>query len=182
MASRRLACLAAVALGACADGDNAADGPRSGADDVAGRASNPTAVAEDGARITGFAFVDSSVTSQGSAAQLPADAKIFPPGTRVTGTEGCPTSAFRTDGLIVAVIDYRGRPTAGSVTVSAVPAPQFGGRPPYYLDLNAGRTLQFLGPVPDNGTYRVKLDYFLGQAENRSTSADFTLDRNCPQR
>jgi hypothetical protein len=136
---------------------------------------------EDGARITGFAFVDSSVTGQGSAAQLPANAKIFPPGARITGTEGCPSSAFRTDGLIVVVIDYRGRPSAGSVTVSAVPAPQFGGRPPYYLDLDTGRTLQFLGPLPDNGTYRVKLDYFLGQAESRSTAADFTLARSCPQ-
>lgn len=84
---------------------------------------------EDGARITGFAFVDSSVTGQGSGAQLPDNAKIFPPGARVSGTEGCPSSAFRTDGLIVAVIDYRGRPTAGSVTVNVVPAPQFGGRP-----------------------------------------------------
>lgn len=149
---------------------------------VAGLCSCADAQEQDGARITGFAFVDTSVTSQGSAAQLPADAKIFPPGSRVTGTQGCPTSAFRTDGLIVAVIDYRGRPTAGSVTISAVPAPQFGGRPPYYLDLNTGRTLQFLGPLPDNGTYQVKLDYFLGQAESRSTSANFTLDRSCPQR
>jgi hypothetical protein len=137
---------------------------------------------EDGARITGFAFVDGSVTGQGSAAQLPANAKIVPPGARVSGTEGCPSSAFRTDGLIVAVIDYRGRPTAASVTINLVPAPQFGGRPPYYLDLETGRTLQFLGPVFDNGTYRVTLDYYLGQAKSQSTSAQFTLDRSCPQR
>jgi hypothetical protein len=175
----------AGALLACAE--SGSDAPGSPVNPGVGAAAGqPTAVAappaEDGARITGFAFVDSSVTGQGSAAQLPSNAQIFPPGTRVTGTTGCPSSSFRTDGLIVAVIDYRGRPTAGSVTVSAVPAPQFGGRPPYYLDLDTGRTLQFLGPVVDNGTYRVTLDYYLGQAQARSTAAEFALDRNCPQR
>jgi hypothetical protein len=131
------------------------------------------------AKIAGFAFVDSAVTGQGSRAQLPPSARVFPAGSKVTGTEGCPTTPYRTDGLLVVVIDYNGRPTAGSVTISAVPAPQFGARPPYQLDLNTGRTLQFLGPVFDNGTYRVTLDYFFGQARQKSTAAEFTLERRC---
>ncbi len=132
------------------------------------------------AKIAGFAFVDSSVTGQGSRAQLPPGAKVFPSGSKIAGTEGCPTTQYRTDGLIVVVIDYDGRPTAGSVTISVVPEPQFGGRAPYQLDLDTGRTLQFLGPVFDNGTYRVTLQYFFGQAQQGSAVAEFTLDRRCP--
>jgi hypothetical protein len=134
----------------------------------------------DEGEIVGFAFVDSSVTGQGSRAALPNGTKIFPPGSKITGTEGCPITQYRTDGLIVAVIDYAGRPTAGSVTVNLVPASQFGQRAPYYLDLNTGRTLQFLGPIFDNGTYEVTLEYFFGQAKTKSTAARFTLDRRCP--
>jgi hypothetical protein len=132
------------------------------------------------AKIAGFAFVDSSVTGEGSRAQLPPGTKVFPSGSKVTGTEGCPTTQYRTDGLIVVVIDYDGRPTAGSVKISLVPEPQFGGRPPYQLNLDTGRTLQFLGPVFDNGTYRVTLEYFFGQAQQASTVAELTLDRRCP--
>ena len=65
----------------------------------------------------------------------------------------------------IAVIDYDGKPTAGSLTISTVPAQQFGGRPPYYLDLNPGRQLQFLGPVRDNGTYELKLETGFGRLQ-----------------
>jgi hypothetical protein len=144
---------------------------------VAGCGSAPSG---DEGKIAGFAFVDSNVTGQGARATLPRGTKIFPPGSTISGTDGCPTTQYRTDGLIVAVIDYAGRPTAGSVTVNLVPTPQFGQRPPYQLDLNAGRTLQFLGPIFDNGTYQVTLEYFFGQAQTKSTAAQFTLARRCP--
>ena len=134
------------------------------------------------AKFAGIAFVDSSVTSQGSRARLPEGAKIYPPDAKVTGTEGCPTTRYRTDGLIVAVFDYVGRPTAGSLTVTRHPAA--GGRfenAPYYLDINQGRTLQFLGPIFDNGTYDMRLTWGFGGAQNPATSASFTLARSCPQ-
>jgi hypothetical protein len=130
-------------------------------------------------KIVGFAFVSSAVTGAGARAVLPAAAKIYPPGSKIPGTDGCPSNENPNEGLLVAVIDYSGRPTAGSVTVNLVPAPQFGQRPPYSLDLNAGRTLQFLGPVFDNGTYKVTLEYFFGQGQQKSTSAEFTFDRRC---
>jgi len=133
------------------------------------------------AKITGIAFVASSVTGLGSRAQLPANAKIYASGTRITGAEGCPTTRFRTDGLIVAVIDYDGPPTAGSLQVTRHPAS--GGNfadAPYYLDINAGRTLQYLGPIFDNGSYDLKLTWGLGQAQNEQASAGFALARTCP--
>jgi hypothetical protein len=86
-----------------------------------------------------------------------------------------------TDGLIVAVIDYDGPPTAGSLTLIRHPAT--GGNftnAPYYLDINPGRTLQYLGPTFENGSYELKLTWGLGQAQNLSASASFTLARNCP--
>lgn len=133
------------------------------------------------AKFAGIAFVDASVTSQGSRARLPEGAKIYPPDARIAGAEGCPTTRYGTDGLIVAVIDYVGRPTAGSLTVIRHPAS--GGRfanAPYYLDINPGRTLQFLGPISENGTYDMRLTWGLGGAQNPATSASFTLARNCP--
>lgn len=139
------------------------------------------AVAQEGkATLVGIAFVDNTVTGQGGAAKLPAGTKVLPPGVRVTGTQGCPTSQYRTDGLIVAVIDYAGRHTAANLTVNKVPTPQFGARPPYYLDLDPGRKLQFLGPVFDNGTYSLVLEWFVGNGQQRQTKVEFTLDRNCP--
>src|SRR5580704_40039 len=75
-----------------------------------------TAFAEGG-KLTGFAFVDSSVTGMGGQAKLPAGTKIYPPGSKITGTDGCPTNRYHTDGMIVAVIDYQGRPTAASVNI-----------------------------------------------------------------
>jgi hypothetical protein len=137
---------------------------------------------EGRATIAGIAFVGSAVTAQGTTAKLPDGTKVLPPGVRVMGTEGCPTTQYDTDGLIVAVIDYEGRRTAANITVNLVPAPQFGARPPYYFDLDPGRKLQFLGPVFDNGTYSLTLEWFVGQGQRRTATAEFTLDRNCPAR
>ena len=134
------------------------------------------------ATFAGIAFVDNSVTSQGSRSRLPEGTKIYPPGAEITGTTGCPTTRYRTDGLIVAVFDYQGRPTAGSLTVTRHPAT--GGsfeNAPYYLDINPGRGLQFLGPIFDNGKYDLKLTWGLGGRTNPETTSSFTLSRNCPQ-
>jgi hypothetical protein len=132
-------------------------------------------------RLVGFAFVDSSVTSQGSLAKLPPGTKIYPPGSTITGTEGCPRNRYHTNGLIVAVIDYQGRPNEGSVTVIRHPAPGMSfPSAPYYLDLNAGRTLQYLGPIGTNGTYEIEFAYNYAEGQQKSSSAKLTLARNCP--
>lgn len=140
----------------------------------------PLADAKAAAQLTGIAFVDSSVTSQGSKAQLPAGAAIYPPGSEITGTVGCPTTPYRTDGLIVAIIDYDGAPTAASLAVTR--HPEAGGEfhnAPYQIDLDPGRTLQYLGPIFDNGRYDMGLIWGIGEAQNQTTSAGFTLARNC---
>jgi uncharacterized protein (DUF2141 family) len=132
-------------------------------------------------RITGFAFVDGSVTGQGSHAKLPAGTKIYSPGSTIAGTDGCPTNRYHTDGMIVAVIDYQGRPTAGKVAVTRHPAR--GGsfeNAAYYLDLDPGRTLQFLGPIFENGTYDVHFEYDYNLGEGKKDSATFVLARSCP--
>ncbi len=130
--------------------------------------------------LTGFAFVDGSVTGQGSHAKLPSGTKIYPPGSTITGTDGCPTTRCHTDGMIVAVIDYQGRPTAGKVAVTRHPARggQFDNAP-YYLDLDPGRTLQLLGPIFENGTYDVHLEYDYSLGEPKTDSATFVLARGC---
>jgi hypothetical protein len=133
--------------------------------------------------LAGFAFVDSAVTGQGSRAKLPSGARVYPPGSKVTGTDGCPTNRYRTNGLLVAVIDYIGRPTSASLTVISHPT---GGerlvRAPYYLDLDPGRKLQFLGPIFENGAYEVELKYdFSGpKGEGKSAAGQLTLARACP--
>ena len=142
--------------------------------------SAPTAASDSKGTIAGFAFVDSSVTSQGSRAKLPAGTKIFPSGSTVKGTDGCPTTQYRTDGQPVVVIDYTGRPTAGSITVTRHPAA--GGNfenAPYYLDVNPGRTIQTLGPIFDNGSYDVVFTYDFSLGKGQTTSAKFVLDRSC---
>lgn len=171
-------CVVALSLTACGFGTASSNsgGPGPGAP-----AASPASPAAEGGVITGFAFVDSSVTGQGSRAKLPAGAKIYPPGSTVTGSEGCPTTRYQTDGQLVVVIDYNGRQTAGSVAVTRHPA---GGgtfeNAPYYLDLNPGRTLQFLGPIFDNGSYDVKFSYDYNLGAGKSTSATIVLARNCP--
>ncbi len=140
----------------------------------------PRTASADGGAVTGFAFVDSSVTGMGSQAKLPAGAKIYPPGSKITGTEGCPTNRYHTDGMIVAIIDYQGRPTAANITLTEHPAT--GGnfeRAPYYIDLNAGRTLQYLGPIFDNGTYDVKFSYSYNLRNAKTSSTTLTLARSC---
>jgi hypothetical protein len=125
--------------------------------------------------------VGSGVTAQGRRANLPAGTKIYPPGSTITGADGCPTTRYNTDGMIVAVIDYHGRPTAGSVAVTRHPAS--GGKfdnAPYYLDLDTGRTLQFLGPIYENGSYDVRVQYDFSQGEGKTLSGSFTLARSCP--
>jgi hypothetical protein len=140
------------------------------------------AAAAGTAKITGIAFVDNTVTGQGSRATLPAGAKIYPPGTKITGTIGCPTTRYRTDGLIVAVIDYDGAPTAGSLqVVRQLPSGQQFADAPYYLDVNQGRVLQYLGPIFDNANYTLRLTWGLGQVQNSQAAASFTLARSCPQ-
>jgi uncharacterized protein (DUF2141 family) len=140
-----------------------------------------SASADANASLTGFAFVDGSVTGQGSRAQLPAGTRIYPPGSTITGTDGCPTNRYHTDGMIVAVIDYHGRPTAGSLAVTRHPAS--GGQfhnAPYYLDLDSGRTLQFLGPIFENGSYDIRFKYDFSLGQGKALSANFTLARSCP--
>jgi hypothetical protein len=166
-------CVAALSLCGC--------GSTSTSSTSSGGAAGISAAGADGATITGFAFVDSSVTGQGSAAKLPAGTKIYRSGSTISGTDGCPTTQYRTDGEPVVVIDYSGRPTAGSVAVTRHPAS--GGNfadPPYYLDLNSGRTLQFLGPIFDNGSYDVLMTYDYSQGPGKKTTASFVLARNCP--
>ena len=134
------------------------------------------------AKIAGIAFVDSNTTGQGSRETLPTGAKIYPPGTKITGTIGCPTTRYRTDGLIVAVIDYDGAPTAGSLQVMRqLPSGQQFADAPYYLDINQGRVLQYLGPIFDNANYTLRLTWSLGQAQNSQAAASFMLARSCPQ-
>jgi hypothetical protein len=140
----------------------------------------PAAIARADARLAGIAFVDSSVTSEGSKAKLPPGAAIHPSGSEITGTEGCPTTPYKTDGLIVAVIDYEGPRTAASLAVTRHPAS--GGEfhnAPYQIDLDPGRTLQYLGPIFDNGRYELHLIWGFPQAQNPAIDAEFTLARNC---
>lgn len=142
---------------------------------------NAPAIAVVPRTLTGFAFVDGSVTGQGSHAKLPEGTRIYPPGSTITGTDGCPTTRYHTDGMIVAVIDYQGRPTAGKVAVTRHPASggQFNNAP-YYLDLDPGRTLQLLGPIFENGTYDVHFEYDYSLGEPKTDSATFVLARSCP--
>ncbi len=144
-------------------------------------AATGSASANANASLTGFAFVGSGVTAQGRRANLPPGTRIYPPGSTITGADGCPTTRYNTDGMIVAVIDYHGRPTAGSVAVTRHPASggQFDNAP-YYLDLDAGRTLQFLGPIYENGSYDVRVQYDFSQGEGKTLSGSFTLARSCP--
>jgi hypothetical protein len=134
------------------------------------------------AKITGIAFVDNTVAERGSRATLPAEAKIYLPGTKITGAIGCPTTRHRADGLIVAVIDYEGAPTAGSLqVVRQLPSGQPSANAPYYLDIKQGRILQYLGPLFENANYTLRLTWNLGQVQTSQAAASFTLARNCPQ-
>jgi hypothetical protein len=139
------------------------------------------ASADANVAIAGFAFVNSSVTAQGRRADLPPGTKIYPPGSKITGTDGCPTNRYHNDGLIVAVIDYRGEATPGRLAVTRHPAT--GGQyenAPYYLDLAKGRILQFLGPIFENGSYDVNFEYDFALSQGKTVSTTFVLARSCP--
>lgn len=141
-----------------------------------------TAHAAGTAKIAGIAFVDSLATGRGSHATLPAAAKIYPPGTKITGTAGCPTTRHRPDELVVAVIDYEGAPTAGRLqVVRQLPSGQPFADAPYYLDIDQGRLLQYLGPIFDNAKYTLRLTWGLGEAQNSQAAATFVLARTCPR-
>jgi hypothetical protein len=163
-----------VACSACGAGSGEGPSADAGSQSAAG-----TSTAASKVTIAGFAFVDSSVTGQGSRAKLPPGARIFPPGSTITGTDGCPTNRYRTDGLPVAVIDHEGRPTAASLTIVETRGGRRFPRAPYYLDLDTGRKLQFLGPIVDNGTYEIEVAYGLTERSPAKVSATFVLDRTC---
>ena len=116
------------------------------------------------ARYVGVAFVDSAVTGEGSRAVLPPGTKIYPDGAEITGTEECPTTKYKTDGLPVAVIEYQGRPTSARVNV--IRRPESGGafaEPPYTLNLDPGQKIQMLDRPHDV-----------------TGKGSFTLERDCP--
>ncbi len=164
--SRVLVCsLVAVALSAWTCGATSAG------------ASGPPAA--DGVTLAGFAFVDSSVTSHGSGATLPEGTKIYPAGSTITGTTGCP-NRYRTSGLIVAVMDYQGPSSSGNLiwTRHAQGQPDFT-RAPYYFELDPGRKLQYLGPVFENGTYDVEIVWDYSHGAAKKTFGTLTLDRDC---
>jgi hypothetical protein len=164
---------------ACTTSSAPAANENTGSAIPARRAASPAA-AKAGV-IAGFGFVDSAVTTRGSRSKLPPGTKIYPPGSKITGTTGCPTTRYQTDGLLVVVIDYNGRPTAGSIQVTR--HPESGGQfenAPYYLDLDSGRIMQMLGPIFENGTYDVKFTYDFSLGAGETTSASIVLARNCP--
>jgi hypothetical protein len=137
-----------------------------------------------GLKLAGFAFVDSTVTGQGSKATLPPGTRVYPSGSRIAGTTGCPTNQYGTDGLLVLVIDYDGSPTAASVVITVTP--EGGGlaiqRAPYYLDLDPGRALQYLGPETRNGTLQVVVTTGVGGLQTKAgiAKATLVLARSCP--
>jgi hypothetical protein len=185
MKSFRLIAVSAVVLALAPACGKVGDASTATAEPVTAPAPEPSPVPAPpkagGLTITGIAFVDNSVTGMGSKAELPANAKIYPGGATVTGRDGCPTTQYRTDGLIVAVLDYSGPPTNASLTLTMHLAS--GGnieRAPYYLDLNPGRTLQVLGPVFDNGSYDLKAEWGFAGPNRSSTSSSFRLQRSCP--
>lgn len=139
------------------------------------------ATADANISIAGFAFVNSSVTAQGRRADLPPGTKIYPPGSKITGTDGCPTTRYHNDGMIVAVVDYQGEAMPGRVAVTRHPARggQFNNAP-YSLDLQKGRLLQFLGPIFENGSYDVSVEYDFTLGQGKTVSTTFVLARSCP--
>ena len=128
-----------------------------------------------------LAFVDNSTTSRGNAV-LPAGTPIYRPGSTIDGTAGCPTTSFGTDGLMVLVMDYQGAPTSASVTTTITP-PEGGPGfevAPYYLDLNPGQRIQYLGPRNQNGTYDIHIEYGYARSTGfPKMDVRFRLNRSC---
>ena len=127
-------------------------------------------------KILGIVFLDTAAMN-GGPASVPAGKKIYPIGSTVTGSTGCQTTP--TNGQMYLVFDYSGAPTAGEIDLTA---PVAGGgtypQAPIEMDVNAGRTVQFLGtPAPINGTYSLKLQ-LLG-LHPQTLTATFKLARSC---
>jgi hypothetical protein len=191
---RIAACVVALGLFACGNDSNPrASDVESGSPTTNAASGDVTEVggvllrkpdaADASATIAGIAFVDSSVTGQGTKATLPSGTKVYPLGSTVSGTDGCPTTKYRTDGLIVAVIDYDGRPTSANLKLAERrTSGRTVGRAPYYIDLNPGRTLQVLGPVFENGSYDMAFEYNYAQGATQKLTASFELSRSCPSR
>ena len=102
----------------------------------------------------------------------------------MSGTFGCPTSPFGQDGLMVLVLDYNGPPTTASVmtTITGPDDSQGFSVAPYYLDLNQGRQVQYLGPRTENATYDVTVEYSYATATGfPKLTARFVLNRSCRQ-
>jgi hypothetical protein len=62
--------------------------------------------------LTGSASLDSSVTGSGALAKRPPGTRIDFQGFKITGIDGYSTTPYKTDALLVAVIDCTRRPTA----------------------------------------------------------------------
>lgn len=139
------------------------------------------AAADANISIVGFAFVNSSGDGTGAASGIPRPERKFIPGSKTTGTDGCLTTRYHNDGMIVAVIDYRGEAMPGRVAVTRHPARggQFN-NVPYYLDLQEGRQLQFLGPIFEYGSYDVSVEYDFTLGQGKRISTMFVLARSCP--
>jgi hypothetical protein len=172
-------CFFAFCITSCGGGSSPTMANPSGAPSPASGNTSPAGPSK--AKIAGIAFVGSSVTAAGHYAPLPAGTKIYPSGSTISGTTGCPTNRYGTDGMIVVVIDYQGRPTAGSLTLIRHPAT--GGNftdAPYMMDINPGRYLQTIGPYTNNGSYEIQLTYDYSLGPGQKDSASYTLTRNCP--
>ena len=77
----------------------------------------------------------------------------------------------------------RKRPAARCGNLHATRHPASGGQfqnAPYYLDLDSGRTLQFLGPIFENGSYDIRFQYDYSLGQGKALSANFTLARSFP--
>ncbi len=178
-ATATAAIFAAVTLSSWACSTSSAPANENAASGIPAKRAASPAAAKAGV-IAGFAFVDSAVTTRGSRSKVPPGTKIYPPGSKIAGTTGCPTTRYQTDGLLVVVIDYNGRPTGGSIQVTR--HPQTGGQfenSPYYLNLDSGRIMQMLGPIFENDTYDVKFTYDFSRGSGETTSASIVLARNC---
>ena len=139
----------------------------------------PCTASADGGSITGFAFVDSSVTGMGSRAELPAGTKVYPPGSKSPAPKDAHESVphrwnDRRSHRLPGPSNRRG------VTITEHPAT--GGsfeRAPYYIDLDSGRTLQYLGPMFSNGTYDVLFSYSYNLGAAKKSTAELVLARSC---
>ena len=129
-----------------------------------------------GTKLVGIVFLDTAALN-GGPARVPPGAKVYPLGPTISGAVGCQTTP--TNGQLYLVFDYAGAPTAGELRVT-YPTPGGGSyqEAPIPIDVNAGRTVQFLGlPTPQNGRYQLSLQ--LMGLHPRTLTATFRLARSC---